>query len=189
MAKAVSEVLNELKEGKVDETLTGKKPFSGPGFASFVNALANDKNYKVPVYDKSTGKENGVSLSELFVNDAKKTLSNANYPQKSEIGVLDESNISATGVAQAIPHIVNAWLETGRKFPLPDQKDHSGFIYLADVKGGTKDVKVRDMKTGEHTGFTTIETKDHIQVRAKSSAPDHLTKKTRKDLNGNVIKK
>lgn len=187
MAKNMSDILKELKGNDNDKALTGKGAFSGPGFAGFVNAMANDRNYKVDVFNKSTGKEEKVSISELFVNDAKKTIANANYPQKSEIGVVDETTIATNGVAQAIPHIVNAWLRTGRKFPLPDQKDQTGFIYLANVPGKTKEVAVRDMKTGEANGSTVITTKDHIQIRAKSSAPKHLTSKVRKDKNGKTI--
>jgi ABC-type antimicrobial peptide transport system permease subunit len=188
--KNVTDVLTQIKgEGNVDKTLTGKGAFSSPAFSSFVNALANDKGFKVKSFDKSTGKEKETNISELMVADAKKTIENAKFPQKSEIGVLNTTEIATNGLAQAIPSIVTEWLRTGKKFPLVDQKDFGGSINLMPVVAKIKTMDVRDMKTQEKVGTVTVTTKDSVQVRAKSPVPAHLQTKVRKDLNGNVITK
>ena len=47
-----------------------------------------------------------VNVSELIRNDLKKTIDNAKYPQKSEAGVLDSTEIVTKGLSEAIPYIV-----------------------------------------------------------------------------------
>ena len=79
-------------------------------------------------------------------------------------------------------------MQAGRKFDLPTQKDMVGAIYLANNPGKTKTVQVRDIKTKETLGTTTITSQDSIQVRATSPVPKNLQTKVRKDLNGNVVK-
>ena len=102
--------------------------------------------------------------------------------------VNDTGEIKATGLAEAIPHIVLAQIQSGRKFDLPTQTDMVGSIYLAKNPGKTKTVQVRDIKTKETLGTTTITSKDSIQVRAKSPVPKNLQTKVRRDLNGKVVK-
>jgi hypothetical protein len=188
MAKSVIDVLADLKgKDKVNTPLTGKGPFSAPGFSAYVAAMANDKTYKVPIYNKSTGKTEPTSVHELFVQDAKKTAANAGYPQKAEAGVYNDSEIATNGISQAIKILADGWLETGRKFPLLDKPNRSGYVYLQPVKGGVKESKIRDMKSGQPIGTTTTTTKDHVAVRAKSQVPAALTSKVRKDLNGKVV--
>ncbi len=63
-----------------------------------------------------------------------------------------------------------------------------GSIYLASNPGKTKEIQVRDIKTKEALGTTTITTQDSVQVRAKSPVPKHLQVKVRKDVNGNLVK-
>lgn len=187
--KTVEEILGKAKgEKNVTATLTGKGSFSKQGFGELTSALVNDTTFKV----KSLAKDGSVvetSISELLRKDLKKTLENAKYPQKSEAGVLDTCEISTSGLAEAIPYIVNEQLRCGKKFDMPTQKDMVGSIYLAANPGKTKEVKVRDMKTGQEVGTTTITTKDSVQIRAKSPVPKHLQTKVRKDLKGNVITK
>jgi hypothetical protein len=185
---SASEVLAKLKgEGNVDKTLVGKGSFSKSGFADLTTALVNDTGFKVKSVDKD-GKTVETSISELIRSDLKKTLEMAKYPQKSEADILNTCEIRATGLAEAIPHIVLAQMQAGRKFDLPTQKDMVGAIYLANNPGKTKTVQVRDIKTKETLGTTTITSQDSIQVRAKSPVPKNLQTKVRKDLNGNVVK-
>jgi hypothetical protein len=182
------EVLGKLKgEGNVDKTLVGKGSFSKSGFADLTTALVNDTGFKVTSVDKD-GKTVETSISELIRSDLKKTVEMAKYPQKSESDILNTCEISAKGLAEAIPHIVLAQIQAGRKFDLPTQTDMVGSIYLAKNPGKTKTVQVRDIKTKETLGTTTITSKDSIQVRAKSPVPKNLQTKVRKDLNGNVVK-
>lgn len=186
--KSVNEVLGKIKGAdKVDQVLTGKGVFSKSGFAELTNALANDTSYKVASYDKD-GNKTEVNLSELIRADMKKTLDNAKYPQKSEVGVLDTCDISTKGISEAIPYIVREQIQCGKKFDIPATQKMVGGIYLAERPGETKEVKVRDMKTGEVVGTTTVTNKDSIQIRSKSPVPKHLQTKVRKDLNGNVVK-
>lgn len=188
--KTVMDVLKQIKgEGNETNTLTGKGAFSSQSFGSFVNALANDKDFMVKSYDKAQGKEVERNVRELLVADAKKTLDNAKYPQKSESAVLNTTELATNGLAQVIPTIVGEWLRTGKKLPLPDQKDFNGSIYLMPVKGKTKTVTVRDIKTKEVLGTAEITTQDSVQVRVKSPVPSHLQQKVRKDVNGKIINK
>lgn len=186
--KTVNDVLGKLKgEDKVTTLLTGKGAFSKAGFQDTVSALANDTTYKIPTYD-TDGKQNGeINISELLRQDLKKTLEKAKYPQKTEAGVLDSTEIVTTGLAEAIPHIVMQQLAQGKKFNLPPQPSVQGSIYLADVKGKEKTVKVRDPKTQENLGTAVIVTKDSVQIRAKSPVPSHLQTKTRYDMNGRPV--
>ena len=187
--KTINETLGKIKgEGKLDDVLTGKGAFSKTGFADTVNALVNDTTFKVKTFGKD-GKQSGeVSISELIRNDIKKTLANAKYPQKTESGVLDTSDICTAGLAEAIPYIVMEQMKCGKKFELPTQNNVLGSIYLASVPGKTKVSQVRDPKTQQNLGTSTTTTKDFVQIRAKSPAPAHLQTKVRKDPNGNVIK-
>lgn len=187
--KTVKDTFGKLKGGedKVTTMLTGKGAFSKAGFHDTVSALANDSSFKIPTYGKD-GKKNGeVNISELLRNDIKKTLEKAKYPQKSEAGVLDSSEIVTTGLAEAIPHIVMQQMMQGKKFDLPSQPGVQGSVYLAPVKGKEKTIKVRDPKTQQDMGTAIITTKDSVQIRAKSPVPDYLTKKVRKDPSGKVI--
>ena len=186
--KNAQDVLTKIKgEGKVSETLTGKGSFSKSGFADLTNALANDMTFKVKSLDKD-GKVVETSISELIREDLKKTLAAAKYPQKSEADVLNTCDIHTAGLAEAIPHIVLEQMRCGRKFDLPNQEDMVGSIYLAKNPGKTKTVKVRDIKTKEELGTTTITSQDSVQVRAKSPVPKHLQTKVRRDKNGAVVK-
>ena len=186
--KMVNDVLSKIKgEKAVTSTLTGKGSFSKQGFCDLTSALVNDTTFKVKSLAKD-GQLVETSISELLRKDLKKTLENAKYPQKSEAGVLDTCEISTSGLAEAIPFIVQEQIRCGKKFDLPAQPDMGGSIYLAPNPGKTKEVQVRDMKTGENAGTTTITTKDSVQIRAKSPVPKHLQTKVRKDVNGNIIK-
>lgn len=186
--KTVNEVLGKVKgEGNVEKTITGKGSFSKQGFSELTSALINDRTFQVKSLDKN-GQEVMTNLSDLIRSDLKKTLANAQYPQKSEAAVLDNCEIATNGLAEAIPHIVMEQLRCGKKFDLPNQKDMVGSIYLAANPAKTKTMQVRDIKTKEELGTTTITTKDSVQVRAKSPVPKHLQTKVRKDKNGNVVK-
>jgi len=188
--KTMKEVLGKMKgTGKETETLTGKGSFSKSTFEDMVSAAANDTSFKIPVYDKVTGKAEGeINISELIRSDFKKTLEKAKYPQRSEASVLDTCEISTKGLAEAIPYIVSEQIRAGKKFDLPQGEKFSGSIYLADVKGKVRDIKIRDPKTQENLGTSTVTTKDSIQVKAKSPVPKFLTEKVRKDKNGNIVK-
>lgn len=180
--KMVKDVLENIKgKDNVDKTLTGKGAFSQTGFGDMVNAMATDTSFKIPTYDKDGKKDGEINISELIRDDIKKTLEKAKYPQKSEAGVLDTCDIVTTGLTKAIPQLVMAWVAAGRKFDLPNTATSTGSVYLQAVPGGVKNSQVRDMKTGEVTGSVEITTKDHIEVRTKSSTPDWLKTKVRKD--------
>lgn len=187
--KMVNETLGKIKgEDKINDILTGKGPFSKAGFGDTVSALANDTTFKIPTYDKNGQKTGDVSISELIRSDVKKTLDKAKYPQKSEAGVIDTSEIVTTGIAEAIPYIVMEQLKAGKKFDLPMQPNVVGSIYLAGVPGRTKTSTVRDMQTKKEIGTSTTTTKDYIQVRAKSPVPTAcVVSKVRKDMNGKVV--
>jgi hypothetical protein len=189
MAKMVNEVLGKVKgENKINEVLTGKGSFSKAGFADMTSALVNDNTFKIKTYGKD-GKVNGeISISDLIRSDIKKTIEKAKYPQKSEVNVLDSAEIVTEGLAAAIPYIVAEQVKQGKKFDLPQGEKYTGSIYLAPAPAKTKECVVRDIKTKETLGTTTITYKDSIQVRAKSPVPDYLTTKVRKDNNGNIVK-
>ena len=185
--KSVKDVLSRIKgEGKVTQTVTGKGSFSKTGFGDITNALVNDTTHKVTHFGKD-GKEHAVNLSELIRADLKKTIANAKYPQKSEIAVVDSVDICTNGLAEAIPFIVREQASCGKKFDIPATKEMCGSIYLANVPGRTRTSPVRDIKTQEDLGTTTITTKDSIQVRAKSPVPKHLQTKVRRDKSGKVV--
>ena len=110
--KMVNETLEKMKgDGKkVDDVVTGKASFSRSGFDAVVSAMINDTTFKVKTYGKD-GKPNGeVSISELVRSDLKKTVANAKYPQKAEAPVLDQCEVSTSGIALAIPYIINEYL-------------------------------------------------------------------------------
>lgn len=186
--KVVNEVLEKMKgKDKVNDILTGKGAFSKIGFSDVVSAMANDTTFNVTTFGKD-GKPNGtVNISDMIRSDLKKTLEKAKYPQKSEAGVLDTCEIVTTGLAEAIPYIVEEQLKCGKKFDLPQQPTFGGSVYLGDVKGKTKEVQVRDPKTQQNLGTCTITTKDSVQVKTKSPVPTFLQTKVRKDVNGKVI--
>ncbi len=188
--KTVTEVLGKIKgEDKINDIMTGKGLFSKQGFGDTVNALVNDTTFKINTYDKNGNVTGQVNISEMIRNDLKATVDKAKYPQKSEAGVLDSTEIVTKGLAEAIPYIVNEQIMAGRKFDLPQQATFNGSIYLADVPGKTKVSEVRDINTKEKTGTVTTVTKDYVQVRAKSPAPAScIVSKVRKDLNGNIVK-
>lgn len=186
--KTVSDQMTKLKgTGNEGQTLTGKGSFSTKGFADFTNAMFNDTTHKVKVMGKD-GKEALVSPSELVRADFIKSAANAKFPQKSEAGTYNTSELATNGIAEAALLVVREYMQTGRKVDIPPTKNMVGSIYLAPVAGKTKTVNVRDMKTGEPQGTTTITTKDSIQIRSKSPVPKHLQTKVRKDKNGNVVK-
>lgn len=183
----VTEVLEKLKgKGNEDKTLTNKAAFSEPLFSELVHAIANDPEYKFKSVDRD-GNVNEVNVSNLIRSDLKKTVEAAKCPQKPELSVLDTAEISTKGLSTAIRASVTEWLRTGRKFTVPAQPDFNGDVFLTKVPGKTSVHKVRDMKTGEDQGTTEITTKDHVQVRVKSSAPKNLVTKVRKDKTGKVI--
>lgn len=188
MSKMVNEVLGKIKgDGKVNDILTGKGSFSKQGFGDTVSALANDTTFKIKTFDKD-GKSNGtVCLSELIRNDVKKTIEKAGYPQKSEAGVLDTSEIVTTGIAEAIPYIVMEQIKCGKKFQLPNTEKSTGCVFLKDVKAKVRESKVRDPQTQKDLGSVTITTKDSVQIRTSSPVPKHLQTKVRKDPSGKVI--
>lgn len=188
MSKMVNEVLGKVKgEDKINDVLTGKGSFSQQGFADTVSALVNDTTFKVKTFGKD-GKVNGeVSISEMIRSDLKKTLEKAKYPQKSEAGVLDTTEIVTGGMAKSIPYIVMEQIKCGKKFDLPQQGNVGGSIYLNAVPAKTRTSEVRDPKTQEKLGTVTITNKPSVQIRAKSPVPKHLQTKVRKDVNGKVI--
>lgn len=186
--KTVNETLGKIKGvDKLDDVMTGKGAFSKAGFADTVNALVNDTTFKVKTFGKDGNVNGEVSISDLIRKDLTKTIDNAKYPQKSEVGVLQNTDICTTGLAEAIPYIVMEQMKCGKKFDLPMQANVGGSIYLANVPGKVKTVQVRDIKTKEALGTTTITSKDSVQIRAKSPVPAHLQTKVRKDLNGKVV--
>lgn len=185
--KSVKEVLGKVKGDKLDEVMTGKGSFSRQGFGDMVNAMANDTTFKIKTYDKD-GKVSGeVNISELIRSDLKKTLEKAKYPQKSEAGVLNNSEIVTTGLAEAIPHLVMQQMMQGKKFDLPTQKNVQGSIFLANLPGRKRTTQVRDPKSQQNLGTVEITTKDSVQIRAKSPVPNHLQTKVRKDPSGKVV--
>lgn len=187
--KTVTDVLGKIKgEDKINEIMTGKGLFSKQGFGDTVNALVNDTTFKISTYDRNGNVTGQVNISEMIRNDLKATIEKAKYPQKSEAGVLDSTEIVTKGLAEAIPYIVNEQIMAGRKFELPQQATFNGAIYLASVPGKTKVSDVRDIKTKEKVGTVTTVTKDSVQVKTKSPVPAScIVSKTRKDLNGKVI--
>lgn len=187
--KTVTEVLGNIKgKDNVNEIMTGKSPFSKQGFSDTVNALVNDSTFKINTYDKNGNVTGQVNISEMIRSDLKATIEKAKYPQKSEAGVIDSTEIVTKGLAEAIPYIINEQIMTGKKLDLPQQKTFGGSIYLADVPGKTKVSEVRDINTKEKLGTVTTVTKDSVQVRTKSPVPAScVVSKVRKDLNGNVV--
>ena len=185
--KLVKDVLSKIKgEGNVGKTLTGKGSYSKTGFGDVTHALVNDTTHKTKYLGKD-GKEHTINLSEMMRADLKKTLANAKYPQKSEAAILDTVEICTTGLSEVIPHIVGTQVECGKKFALPPKELYNGDIYLATVPGRTRTQPVRDIKTQEELGTTTITSKDSVQVRTKSPVPKHLQSKVRRDKTGKVV--
>jgi hypothetical protein len=186
--KLANEVLGKIKgDSNLTSTLVGKGSFSKQGFSDLTSALVNDTTFKVKSLGKD-GKTVETSLSDLIRADLKKTLANAKYPQKSEAGVLDTCEISVTGLAEAIPFLVSEQIRCGKKFDFPAQADMVGSIYLAKNPAKERTMQVRDIKTKEELGTTTITTQDSVQIRAKSPVPKHLQVKVRKDKAGNIVK-
>lgn len=186
--KLANEVLDSIKgAGKAKTTLTGKGAFSQAGYAAVTKALANDTTFTVPVREKD-GKTTQVNISQLVRDDAKKTNLNAGSPQKSENKVFETSPIETNGWARAMLLILREYLKAGRKVEIPADDKFNGALYLAPVAGKTKTVQVRDIKTKEELGTTTIVSQDSIQIRAQSRVPKHLQTKTRRDKDGKVVK-
>ena len=185
-----TEILEKLKgKGNEEKIIAGKASFSASGFGQFVNAAVNDKNYKFKQFDKATGADTKeVSIHDLYAADYKKNLEKHKYPQKSEVGIVDTAELVTDNLPTIIQVLTGAYIETGRKFNVPDKKEYNGSIFLAAVPAKTKVSKVRDMKTGADLGTSTTTSKDCFQIRAKSPIPKHLQTKVRKDLNGNVVK-
>lgn len=187
--KTVKDTFGKVKgDDKITDILTGKGAFSKAGFADTVSAMANDTTFKIPTYGKDGKKTGEVCVADLIRSDIKKTIEKAKYPQKSEAGVLDSSEVVTTGLAEAIPHIVMQHIAQGKKFDLPTQPQVQGSVYLAPVKGKVKEIKVRDPKTQASLGTAVITTKDSIQIRAKSPVPDALQTKKRFGPDGKEIK-
>jgi len=187
MSKTVQEVLAKIKgTGRETETLTNKASFSSSAWGDLVHAMANDPNYKFSSVGKNGAKVE-TSINALLVADAKKTSDNAKWPQKSEAAVLEKVEISTKGLQEVIPKVVTEFLRTGKKFPIAQQPDFMGDIYLAAIPGKTRTVNVRDIKTKTDIGTTTTITKDWVQIRAKSPTPKDRVTKIRKDVDGKVI--
>lgn len=186
--KFVNDVLEKLKgPGKANETLTGKGSFSQSGFGDMVNAYANDTTATVSSVAKDGITEVKLNISSLIREDFKKSAANAKFPQKSEVGVYDTSEISTAGIAKSIPHLVLEYMRAGKKFEFPAQKDLNGSSFLAKVPAKTKTVTVRDFKTKEVVGTTTITSKDSVQIRTKSPVPKPLQTKVRRDNDGKIV--
>lgn len=183
------DVLKKMKgTDKIDEVIPGKGAFSKQGFSDLVNAIANDTTFTVKTY--SDGKETGeINISELLRADLKKTLEKAKYPQKTEAGVLDNCEISTSGLAQAIPLLVMEQMKCGKKFDLPQQEKAVGSIYLAESKPSVKTVKTRDPKTQKELGTCETTNQACLQIKAKSPVPKHLQKKVHRDPSGKIIQK
>lgn len=190
MSKMVTEVLSKTKgEDKINDILTGKGSFSQQGFGDLVSALANDTTFNIKTYGKD-GQPNGeINISELIRADVKSTIAKAGYPQESEKKILDTAEICTKGLSKAIPHFVMGQVEQGKKFDLPTKPSVGGSIYLNAVKGKEKTTQVRDPKTQENLGSVKINTKDSVQIRAKSPVPASLQTKVRMDPAGNIINK
>lgn len=187
MSKNVTEVITKLKgANSAQEVVTGKGSFSSAGFGEFVSSIVNDPSYMAKSVDK-TGEVKETNIRDLIVGDVKRTIAAAKYPQASEIGVVDTTEISTKGLEKSFSLILTEWLKTGKKFPLASQPTFTGEIYLKSVPGGVKENPIRDFKTGETIGTSITTTQDSVQVRVKSPVPDTLKQKVRKDLNGNVI--
>ena len=164
--------------------LTSRKRFNANEFKSVVTALANDSSYKVDNFKT----EEEFSIGEAIRSDLKKTIERAKFPQKNEASVLDNVDICVDGLAKAIPYIVLEHLKTGRTFDLPDQEKLNASIYLQDRPASTRDIPMRNPKTGEDMGTATIINKDHFILKAKSPVPKNLQRRVYKDLNGKPLK-
>lgn len=182
--KLVNDILEKIKGTEnINKTVTGKGRFNFNEFKSVASALANDTTYHIKDVKSSTD----LNLSTLIREDIKKTIEKAKFPQKSEIDILNKSDVCVDGIAKSIPYIVMEYLKTGKRFELPEQENMKGSIYLKDIPGKVREVQTRSITSKTPIGSTVITTKDHIQLRAKSSIPSHLKTKVRKDLNGKVI--
>lgn len=185
MAKLVNEIFEKIKGAEnIDKILTSRKRFNANEFKSVVTALANDSSYKVDNFKT----EEEFSIGEAIRSDLKKTIERAKFPQKNEASVLDNVDICVDGLAKAIPYIVLEHLKTGRTFDLPDQEKLNASIYLQDRPATTRDIPMRNPKTGEDMGTATIINKDHFILKAKSPVPKNLQRRVYKDLNGKPLK-
>lgn len=186
--KTVSEVLTTIRGGSdLTTPLAGKSTIARKDASDLTSALVNDTSF-VTTHRGNNGETLEFNISELIRKDLKTTLATAGYPQKSEADqILDKVEISTKGLTLAIPHIVQHVVESGKAFELPNKDYMKSKVYLAPVQASTKDYTVRDMTTQTVTGTSTVTTKDHFTLRAKSPAPDHLQTKVKKDLNGKVV--
>lgn len=173
--------------GKENETGTGKKPFSKPLYQKYTHAFINDPANAV-TRPGPDGKPIKINVREAVVADVRKTVENAGYPQKSEIGVLENTEIATKNISGFVPDMIVGWLRENRKFIIPPFDGCSGAqLYVQPVKGKTRVVATRNMETGEPTGTSTITTTDHLVIRCKSAPPADCVTKVRKDVNGKVI--
>jgi hypothetical protein len=187
--KLANDVLVKLKgKEKVNETICGKGAYSNKGFEDLFHVLANDTTFEVSKIDKD-GKEVKYNLSAPIRESCKKTISNAKYPQKSELDVVNTSEIDTKDWVDCFKHAVDVWMSCGRKFDLLNKSDRNGSIYLVKVPPKKKTVNVHDIKTKENLGTTTISTEEYTQLRVKSHVPKHLQTKVRRDVNGKIITK
>lgn len=182
--KLVNEIFEKIKGAEnVDKILAVKKRANAIDTKALVNALANDKTYKIDNFKT----EEEVNISELLRSDLKKTLQRAQFPQKNEISVLDDVEIATDGLTKAIPYMVLEYLKTGRIFELPEQEKLKAAIYLKEIPGASRIIKIRNVQNGKPIGNVNLITKDAFVLRAKSPIPSHLKRKVYKDNNGKPL--
>ena len=185
--KTVKETIGKIKGDNLNEVMTGKAAFSQTGFSDTINALVNDTSFKIPTYDKDGNTTGEMCISEMMREDLKKSIANAGYPQKSEIDVINTSEICTTNLAKVVVPMVMEYMSCGKKVDLPLKPGFTGSVYLAKVPAKEAVHKVRDIKTKADLGTCTINTKEHVKAAVKSPAPKYLQTKVRKDPNGKVI--
>jgi hypothetical protein len=188
--KLLNDVLEKYKgKGNADKTICGKNAFSKQLFEEIIHGLVNDTTYQVEYLDKK-GNVVKQNLSEPFRESIlKNNTTRAKYPQKSELAVYDNLEINTKSIADISLHAIDLLLSCGKKVDLPSKKDRNGSIYLAKVPKKEKTMSVRDIKTKENLGTTTIKTEEYVQIRSKSPVPKHLQTKVRRDINGKIITK
>lgn len=186
--KTVEEVYKATKgDGNIDKIVAGKGSFSKQGFSDTVEALANDKDFFINVYNKDNEKIGEISIHDKLLSDFKKTLEKAGWPQKSEEEILDKCDLFTKGLAEVIPYIVEQYLAQGKKFTLPPTDMYGASIYLMEVKGKKTARDISDPQTHEIIGRVEFDYKDHIKVGSKTEIPNRLYKKVRYDTKGKVV--
>lgn len=182
--KTVNEIFAKIKGAEnVDKVLAEKKRANSVDTKLLVNALVNDKTYKIDNFKT----EEEVNISELIRNDIKKTLEKAKFPQKNEASVIDDAEICTEGLTKAIPYLVLEHLKTGRTFELPPQEKMKASIYLRAMPARTRQIKIRNVQNGKQIGDVTLVSKDWFQLRAKSPIPKHLQRKVFKGMDGKPL--